>query len=98
LKITLIYCAGGKEKFKIFPEYLNSIKKTSEKDHKSKPAVKVNDIIGKALPKIGAYKKLDNKKQVVALIDDVGIFLLKPKLKLLIFNCRIYASIVENAT
>ncbi|KAJ3662662.1 hypothetical protein Zmor_007000 [Zophobas morio] len=31
---------------------------------------KVADIIGRALPQIGAYKKLDNTKQVVALIDD----------------------------
>jgi hypothetical protein len=35
-------------------------------------APKINDIIGKALPRIGAYKKLDNTKQVVALIDDVS--------------------------
>lgn len=43
-------------------------------DLKSGPAKipKVNDVIGKALPKIGAYKQLDNKKQVVALIDDVS--------------------------
>lgn len=32
---------------------------------------KVKDVIGRALPKIGAYKQLDNTKQVVALIDDV---------------------------
>lgn len=32
---------------------------------------RINDIIGLALPKIGAYKQLDNTKQVVALIDDV---------------------------
>lgn len=31
---------------------------------------KVNDLIGEALDKIGPYKKLDNTKQVVALIDD----------------------------
>lgn len=35
---------------------------------------KVKDIIGRALPRIGAYKKLDNRKQVVALIDDVSFF------------------------
>lgn len=34
---------------------------------------KINDVIGLALPKIGAYKQLDNTKQVVALIDDVRI-------------------------
>ncbi|PSN52992.1 Dihydropyrimidine dehydrogenase [NADP(+)] [Blattella germanica] len=30
----------------------------------------VNDVVGRALPRIGAYKRLDNKQQVVALIDD----------------------------
>ncbi|KAJ8924809.1 hypothetical protein NQ315_000963 [Exocentrus adspersus] len=30
----------------------------------------VRDVIGRALPRIGAYKQLDNTKQVVALIDD----------------------------
>lgn len=37
----------------------------------TKPAVKVNDVIGSALPRIGPYKKLNNSQQVVALIDDV---------------------------
>lgn len=37
-----------------------------------KPAVKVQELIGSALPRIGPYKKLDNTKQVVALIDDVS--------------------------
>ena len=37
------------------------------------PAPKINDIIGNALPRIGPYKKLDNTKQVVALIDDVSL-------------------------
>ena len=36
-------------------------------------APKINDIIGNALPRIGPYKKLDNTKQVVALIDDVSL-------------------------
>lgn len=31
---------------------------------------RIKDIIGEALPRVGSYKKLDNKKQVVALIDD----------------------------
>ncbi|KAJ8982696.1 hypothetical protein NQ317_013168 [Molorchus minor] len=31
---------------------------------------RVKDVVGRALPRIGAYKKLDNTKQVVALIDD----------------------------
>lgn len=38
--------------------------------------IKVRDVIGEALPRIGAYKQLDNKKQVVALIDDVIYFLI----------------------
>lgn len=39
------------------------------------PVPKVKDVIGKSLPHIGTYKKLDNQKQVVALIDDVRIIL-----------------------
>jgi len=35
------------------------------------PIPTVKDMIGKALPHIGSYKELDNRKQVVALIDDV---------------------------
>jgi dihydropyrimidine dehydrogenase (NADP+) len=35
----------------------------------STPSIK--DVIGKALPHISSYKKLDNKQQVIALIDDV---------------------------
>ncbi|CAH2036954.1 unnamed protein product, partial [Iphiclides podalirius] len=31
---------------------------------------KIQDVLGEALPRIGPYKKLDNTKQVVALIDD----------------------------
>lgn len=34
------------------------------------PPPSVKDIIGLSLPYIGTYKKLDNVKQVVALIDD----------------------------
>lgn len=34
------------------------------------PAPKIKDVLGAALPKVGSYKSLDNKKQVVALIDD----------------------------
>ncbi|CAB3373612.1 Hypothetical predicted protein [Cloeon dipterum] len=30
----------------------------------------LKDVVGQALPKIGAYKRLDNKQQVVALIND----------------------------
>lgn len=32
--------------------------------------VKLADVVGRALSHIGTYKDLDNKKQVVALIDD----------------------------
>lgn len=32
---------------------------------------KIEDVVGSALSKIGTYNDLDNKKQVVALIDDV---------------------------
>lgn len=36
-------------------------------------APKIKDIIGASLKYVGTYKQLDNKKQVVALIDDVSI-------------------------
>ena len=36
-----------------------------------KPIPFIKDVIGNALSHIGTYKELDNKKQVVALIDDV---------------------------
>lgn len=32
----------------------------------------ISNVIGRVLPRIGPYKKLDNTKQVVALIDDVN--------------------------
>lgn len=35
-----------------------------------RPAITIKDVIGAAVPKIGSYKQLDNKQQVVALIDD----------------------------
>lgn len=38
-----------------------------------KPAPALKDVIGASLKYVGTYKKLDNKKQVVALIDDVII-------------------------
>lgn len=37
------------------------------------PAPALKDVIGASLKYVGTYKKLDNKKQVVALIDDVII-------------------------
>lgn len=41
---------------------------------KTKAAPTVKDITGISLPYIGTYKKMDNIKQVVALIDDVRCF------------------------
>jgi hypothetical protein len=38
----------------------------------TKPVPSVKSVIGQALPMIGPYKRLDNKQQVVALIDDVS--------------------------
>ena len=38
-----------------------------------KPVPKLVDVVGDALSHIGPYKQLDNKRQVVALIDDVSI-------------------------
>ncbi|XP_077981130.1 dihydropyrimidine dehydrogenase [NADP(+)]-like [Glandiceps talaboti] len=35
-----------------------------------KPILSVQDMVGRALPTIGAYGKLDNKQQAVALIDE----------------------------
>jgi len=35
-------------------------------------SVLLQDVIGKALPRIGAYEDLDNRRQVVALINDVS--------------------------
>ena len=32
----------------------------------------IQDVIGRALDSIGAYNDLDNKQQMVALIDEVG--------------------------
>jgi len=37
-----------------------------------KPVPAIKDVIGRALPMIGPYKRLDNEQQVVALIDDVS--------------------------
>lgn len=37
-----------------------------------KPVPAVRTVIGQALSMIGPYKGLDNKQQVVALIDDVS--------------------------
>lgn len=51
-------------------EQLKAIKATSTNG--IKPAAKVGEVIGSALSRVGPYKKLDNTKQVVALIDDVS--------------------------
>lgn len=50
---------------------------------------KINEIIGRALPRIGAYKQLDNTKQVVALIDDVSY--LKNRLSSIYTNYNIFS-------
>lgn len=36
----------------------------------TKPLPTIKDLVGKALPRIGAYNRLDNKEQVVAIIDE----------------------------
>jgi len=36
------------------------------------PIPSIKDVIGKALSHISSYKKLDNGRQVIALIDDVS--------------------------
>lgn len=46
----------------------------SKNGYNPTPALK--DVIGESLKYVGTYKKLDNKKQVVALIDDVIINLI----------------------
>ncbi|XP_058819124.1 dihydropyrimidine dehydrogenase [NADP(+)] [Topomyia yanbarensis] len=46
------------------------VDKRERKTSAENPAPKIKDVLGAALPKIGSYKSLDNKKQVVALIDD----------------------------
>jgi hypothetical protein len=38
----------------------------------AKPVPAIKDVIGRALPMIGTYTRLDNEQQVVALIDDVS--------------------------
>jgi hypothetical protein len=62
------YCKIIKH-FSFLPEQLKAIKIDTSDDFKPAPAV--NDVIGNALSRIGPYKKLDNSRQVVALIDDV---------------------------
>lgn len=38
-----------------------------------KKVPEMKDVIGRAVPRIGTYGQLDNKQQVVALIDEVYI-------------------------
>jgi len=54
----------------ILANNISGIKENPTITAKASTAVKLNDIIGKSLKYVGAYKELDNKKQVVALIDD----------------------------
>lgn len=82
--------------FLTISEDLDSIRKPVSNGEPNK-VIRVNDIIGNSLKRIGTYKNLDNKQQVVALIDDVSR--LVPFF--LNFNeifFRIYASTAENAT
>lgn len=45
----------------------------SVKETGSNPrTLKLDDVIGRALDRVGPYKRLDNTEQVVALIDDVS--------------------------
>lgn len=55
-------------------ERSNGITNGSDDQKQTNEAPSVKNVIGISLPHIGAYKKLDNKKQVVALIDDVRAF------------------------
>lgn len=55
------------------------------------PIPTVKDMIGRALKHISSYKELDNKKQVVALIDDVCVKQnLNTIIKNLSFTCLFY--------
>ena len=67
-----LYLINLKLIFKLFVEQLKQLKVDSNSDE-IKKAPLVSDVIGKALPRIGPYKKLDNTRQVVALIDDVRL-------------------------
>lgn len=49
---------------------------TSNGYHEDIDVPRIKDVLGEALPRVGTYKHLDNTKQVVALIDDVSLFLL----------------------
>lgn len=51
----------------------NGVNNTNGTKNGYNPAPALRDVIGASLKYVGAYKKLDNKKQVVALIDDVII-------------------------
>lgn len=59
---------------------------------KSQPRIATNSVpslrslVGIALPKIGAYKNLDNKTQVVAVINDVSIFIIGTLLYVLVYK------------
>lgn len=53
---------------------LEQLEKGLEKRSVSKPSSAISgicDMVGKAIPRIGTYGDLNNKEQVVALIDDV---------------------------
>lgn len=46
--------------------------KSTQEVNGYKTPLKIEDVMGRALSKIGTYGQLDNTKQVVALIDDVS--------------------------
>lgn len=59
------------ELYSSLPVKNGPLEKTRPAPEPVRPVPSVQEVIGKALPHITNYKKLDNKKQVVALIDDV---------------------------
>ena len=58
-------------KIKQSEDLLNNVEQI-QRDDEPIQAAKVKDVIGAGLRHIGTYKNLDNKKQVVALINDVS--------------------------
>lgn len=60
-----------KEKGPLSQDKCITAEKKESSGGKSKPALYVNDVIGKALSRIGTFKELDTKQQKVALINPV---------------------------
>lgn len=58
----------------ISPNYCKTTLILKDKLRKFESELPVSkDLVGKALPRIGAYNRLDNKEQVVAIIDEVSL-------------------------